>query len=152
MTTFFGDWLQTHAWLNGLEKAPLEPFSEQVEVLGKAIQKKVQQHIVKQDLDWVPLAHSTIRQKGFESILMNSLEYLQKIDFEVLKNSSSKWELIVYPKGDHAGSGLSMQTLAMYLEYGTSRMPERPLWRVVFEEIEGMDEFKAFAAVDSLFG
>lgn len=152
MSTFYGDWVQTHAWLHGLQVAPLDPFFEKLKVLGKALQKRIQQHIVEQDLDWEPLAHSTIQQKGFDTVLMNTLEYLQKIEFEILKHSLNEWELIVYPKGDHSASGLSMQTLAMYLEYGTSRMPERPLWRVVFEEIEGMNEFKALSAVDSLFG
>lgn len=152
MSTFYGEWVQTHAWLHGLQAAPLDPFSDKLEDLGKAIQKSVQQHIVEQDLDWAPLAHSTIRQKGFDSILMHTLEYVQKIEFEVLKSSLNQWELIVYPKGEHTASGLPMQTLAMYLEYGTSRMPERPLWRVVFEEIEGMSEFKVLSAVDSLFG
>jgi len=152
MTAFYGDWVQVYSWLNGLKVAPMGESSNALENLGKAIQKKVKQHITDQDIDWVPLSSYTIQKKGHDRIYLETLEYTKKIDFDVLKSSASKWELIVYPKGDHQASGLSMQLLAMYLEYGTKSIPARPLWRVVFEELETMDELKALSSVSTFFG
>ena len=96
-------------------------------------------HIRKQDLDWKPLAPSTIEQKG------SSLIYIEKGDllengFKVRKLRSGKNKASFFvganPWTTHKTSGLKMSDVLTYLEYGTDRIPPRPIVRPSIEEFK----------------
>lgn len=147
---FYGDWMKIRASLKRIDSdEALEKASKQMESLGRVITRRLKAHIRKQDLDWAPLSSATIKKKGFDKIYVNRGDYLRSITYDVTSENGVV-ELNVYPEGDHY-SGLSMQELADYLEYGTAKMRARPLWRPVFAEVEDMRPtkslLKAFGSV-----
>lgn len=134
---FYGDWMKIRASLKKLDSdEAIGKAAKQMESLGRVITRKLKAHIRKQDLDWAPLSSASIQKKGFDKIYVKRGDYLRSITYDVTVENGEV-ELNVYPEGDHY-SGLSMQELADYLEYGTAKMRARPLWRPVFAEVESM--------------
>lgn len=136
-TIFFGDWMELRATLAKIESdEAVDGAVDQLERIGKSIQRKIRAHVRNQDLDWAPLQSDTIRKKGFAKVYMRRGDYIRSIKVEVDRRENGA-ELRVYPEGDHY-SGLDMQTLADYLEYGTKNIQARPLWRPVYAELDSM--------------
>ena len=106
--------------------------------IGKMAVTEIQSHIDKQDLPWVPLAESTIRQKkGSTAIYVDGGFFRNNIEVK-FKPTAMGFEVEVGPSEvKHPGSNLSMKDLAMILEYGThnGHIPPRPLWRPVWERL-----------------
>lgn len=115
-----------------------------LEDLGEAINRRVQRHIQDQDLGWEPLKISTVSKKGHETIYVDTWDYMRSIQSVVKREGALSLNLTVAPMGKHASSGLDMQTLAGWLEYGTSRMEGRELWQPVMREVRDMEEFSEF--------
>jgi hypothetical protein len=134
---FYGDWMKIQASLKKIDSdRVVEKSEKQMGAIGRELTRKLKSHIRNQDLDWAPLSSASIKKKGFDQIYVDRGDYLRSITYDVtVENGTIK--LNVYPEGDHY-SGLSMQELADYLEYGTAKIRARPLWRPVFSEIESM--------------
>lgn len=119
--------------------------------LGNAIKQRVREHILAQDLGWVPLSNATIARKGGGVIYFDTGTYIRniKVTLRKGKHGVGSTTLMVGPYGTHKPSGLPMRTLAAILEYGTSaksggrrvKIPARPLWRPMVKEVQSMSEF-----------
>lgn len=118
---------------------------EELQNFGKAIEQRVIQHINSQDLGWSPLSQVTIRKKGHEKIFLDKRDFVKSIKVSVSKKGLLVRTIMVRPEGIHTNSGLSMATLAKFLEYGTKNMVARPLWRPTIKEVSQSPEFSAFA-------
>jgi hypothetical protein len=54
----------------------------------------------------------------------------------------------VYPSGTNKKSGIDYDQIAFWQEYGTTKIPSRPLWRVVVSELKDTEEFRKLASLD----
>jgi hypothetical protein len=133
---FRGAWKKVRDWLGGVEEEKVNDIVvDEMALLGAVIVRRVQGHIQAQDLPWAPLAPITIKKKGFSDIYIEKGDYMVNIVTE-LEKRKSRTILRVGPSKLIARKGLTFQELATYLEYGTSRMPARPVWNPVFREVK----------------
>lgn len=149
----YGDWQQMYRWLHNLSTKSYQPkFERELRQLGEAIAEKVKAHIEAQDLNWPALSEVTIANKeGDSKVYVDSGEYLRKIRAKVQPTDADGLLLTVAVEGSHH-SGLSMQELAVILEYGTSKIPARPLWRPSFLEVESLSPMGALTDLHDKFG
>jgi len=149
----YGDWGKWDRWakdrINGITDQ--KKLKSAMLSVGQRIQNKIQNHIDKQDLGWVPLSPATVRKKGSTQIYVETGEYRNSIKTVVEESGPDSWELIVKPEGTHMSSGLDMQVLGRFLEYGTSKMPARPLWRPVSAEVERMSMKQLIKAMEKAY-
>lgn len=134
-----GDWNKAGLFLQNLSVRIYPAFQAQLEEDGKLVLNKLQDHIDSQDLSWTPLAQRTIELKGGDSTIY--------VDTGTLKNgltvrrvkSSVKGSTIFIgasPWKKHSPSGQRLSDLMIWLEYGTDKIPPRPLIRPTIEEVE----------------
>lgn len=110
------------ALLRGMD-AVLQEAAEEV---GAYLESRLVNKIVQQDPGWAPLKPATIARKGSAKIWVDTGELMGLITHMVQGG---------IPKTVYVGifnheKGL----IAKFIEYGTKDMPERPLFRLVFEE------------------
>lgn len=95
--------------------------------------------------EWTPLSERylawKIKNKRDPRILISTKEYMQAIEIREEKQEGSKGKSrIVYvvglPDRIHQDSGLPFRKLARIHEFGTKRIPARPLWRPTQEEFK----------------
>ena len=143
-----GDWRGIKKKLHDTkDKGPVE-FSKDIDRLALLIEQKLKEAIITQGASinqkWAPLAPRTLANKAGEAILIDSYEYLTSISVQVDKKRKRgfpapgkrgyvlEWEVAPLDLNHKGGKGkrrtINMQTLAGYLEYGTTRMPARPHW------------------------
>lgn len=108
---------------------------KEVEEFGNAIMDEVIDHVEKQDLGWEPLSVATIARKGMEYAYVDRGEFVSNIELEI-KRTPRTIQIRVGPSRRKHYSGVSFQELAAYLEYGTTTIPARPLWRPSFERVK----------------
>jgi hypothetical protein len=143
----FGDWGRVSSWLNRLKYRVVTGKMEgDLQRLGQEIKVKVQEKIDSQGLPWEPLKISTVQKKGHTLVYLDQREYRDSIEVQVHRKRFLSLELSVFPKGMHY-SGLDMQTLASYLEFGTSKMVARPLWQPVLEEVRLEGNFEGLLKI-----
>ena len=146
----YGDWEQLQSWLTRVQsKNYLVAFEKDLKMIGDTIAEKVKEHIRTQDLKWVPLSPVTVGKKGSSIIYIDSGDYLKKIKTKIYPKDDGT-DLIVAVIGRHR-SGMSMQEIAVALEYGTSKIPARPLWRPTFAEIKNLPEVKNVVQIGKSF-
>lgn len=140
MAKLYGDWVKAKVWANRIRAGVfMEDLAEDLHKVGDSIARKIVGHIDAQDLGWAPLADRTVERKGHSRVYEETLAFKDSIKVHV-DRSLFVAKLRVQAEGTHP-SGISMQELAVMLEYGTSRMVARPLWRPVFEAIPNEPEF-----------
>lgn len=134
----FGDWTRAGAILQGLSVSLLPAFKAQLQEDGKLILKTVLNHIDRQDLSWTPLAQRTVELKGGDTTIYVDTGYLKE-NLEVRRVKAPKGGMTLFIgasawKTTH--SGVKFSDLMIWLEYGTDKMPPRPLIRPSWEEVE----------------
>jgi len=149
----YGDWEQLELWSQMMKQAKYRRrFESDMRALGRAIADKVRAHIRQQDLSWPPLSAVTVAKKGFKTIYVETSDYYNKINAQLKTGRpGGGMELTVSVRGRHPSSGMKMQTLGEMLEYGTTKMPARPLWRPTFAELPNMAEYKALIDLGAKF-
>lgn len=131
---FYGDWDSLQGWFAWLAAGGHVPAME--EALGKigvAVKQALQQHILNQDLPWAPLSDRTVRKKGHDTIYIETGRYVNSIETEV-NSEGLEAAVSIFPTGKYS-DGTKVDKVAFDMEFGTSRMPSRPLWRRVAEEM-----------------
>ena len=142
---FYGDWQKFQLWVAWLRNGGHIPLVKQwMDELGKQIEQKIGEHILFQDIDWEPLAASTIAKKGHDRIYMDTGKYISSLTHNVTVSGKFDVTLTVFLKNDYPDRGEAVATIAKYLEFGTKRMPARPLWRPVTNELPDLDAMKNF--------
>ena len=88
---------------------------------------------------WAPLAESTLRQKGHDTILVDTGDYRDSFEMNVTTSAGL---------GPTGGSGIleiaSESDVAKWHEFGTSRMPARPVLQPTARWLaeQGTDRFE----------
>lgn len=133
----FGEWARFQTWVKKVKyRAVGGDYASDVESIAAWIVGAIQGHIDNQDLGWAELQPRTIARKGHATIYLETGEYRNSIKARLQKAGRFSLVLQVSPEGTHSQSGLSMDKLARHLEFGTSKMYARPLWRPVLEELK----------------
>ena len=116
--------------------------------LGTKIEELIKGHIINQDLPWKPLSEITVAFKGHSDIYIETGDLYDNIRVETMFTGPKEAEMVVYPSGTNKHSGISYQVIANWLEYGcnAAHIPPRPLWRVVYEEMQSTSEFENMAS------
>ena len=124
-----GNWKGVIALTSNLDKDLISSSKSYLLRESEELKNKVKDVIQNQTESWTPLAKDTIERKGSDKMLIETGQLLDSI--EVVKQSDL--EYVITPQGNHS-SGISNSQLAMYQEYGTSKIPPRPFFRPVGEE------------------
>ena len=134
----FGDWTKAGKVLQGLQVNLCPAFKAQLKEDGDLILSTIQGHIDKQDLGWVPLSSKTVEIKRGNSTIYVDTGYLRD-NLEVRRVKSPKDGLTLFIGASawkRTPSGVKFSDLMIWLEYGTDKMPPRPLVQPTIEEVE----------------
>lgn len=136
--TKYGDWSRAGAVLRGLSVNLFPSFKAQIREDGELVLKTIVGHIDRQDLNWTPLAERTIQLKnGDETIYVESGYLRDNLEVRKIKSSSKDVSYFVGASAwKTTPSGLKFSDLMIWLEYGTDKIPARPLIRPSWEEVE----------------
>ena len=133
-----GDWNRAGVYMKNLAVKLKPSFEAQLYEDGQFVLEKMRDHIDSQDLNWTPLAERTVELKGGDTTIY--VETGQLRDGLVVRRikSSAKGSTIFVgasPWKRHEG-GMKMSDLMIWLEYGTDKLPPRPLVQPTIEEVE----------------
>lgn len=134
----YGDWAKAGIVLQGLSKNLTPSFQAQLREDGELILSELRGHIDKQDLNWVPLSEHTIELKGGSDTVYVETGFLYN-NLKVRKVRAPKNGVTFFIGADAwttTPSGEKFSDLMIWLEYGTDKIPPRPLIRPTWEEIE----------------
>lgn len=123
--------------LTGLGPRIESEFDQAARRVAEEVAKRVKQRIRSQAYGHAPLSPKyrawKIKKGLSPKILIATGQYVGSI--RAWKEGRGSWHAGVTPGARHS-SGVDMQQLAVWLEYGTSRMPARPHWRIELEWAE----------------
>ena len=133
-----GDWNRAGLHLKSLAIKLKPAFEAQLWEDGQFVLKTMQDHIDNQDLNWTPLAERTVELKGGDdTIYVETGQLRDGLTVRRVKSSTKGSTIFVgaspWKKHD---SGMSMSELMIWLEYGTDKIPPRPLVQPTIEEVE----------------
>lgn len=136
--TLTGDWNKAGIFMKNLAVKLKPAFEAQLYEDGQFVLEKMRGHIDDQDLNWTPLAERTVVLKGGDDTIYVETGALR--DGLVVRRikSTTKGSTIFVgasPWKRHEG-GMKMSDLLIWLEYGTDKIPPRPLVQPTIEEVE----------------
>jgi hypothetical protein len=108
-------------------------------------------HIIANDLNWANLSPITRANKkeNKNMIYMDTELYINSI--QVWRNGLNAQVGLKKGATYRRKSGsVSLERVAMWMEYGTQKMPARPLWAPSIEELGGKEGIRDFV-VDAIF-
>lgn len=136
--TLTGDWNRAGVYLRSLAVKLKPVFEAQLWEDGQFVLEKMRSHIDSQDLSWTPLAERTIELKGGDDTIYVETGALRNgLTVRRVKSSTKGSTLFIgaSPWKRHEG-GMKMSELMIWLEYGTDKIPPRPLVQPTIEEVE----------------
>lgn len=135
-----GDWNRAGLWLRNLAVKLRPAFEAQLWEDGQFVLKTMQGHVDSQDLNWTPLAERTVELKGGDTtIYVQTGELRNGLTVRRIKSGVKGSTLFIgaSPWKRHS-SGMKMSELMIWLEYGTDKIPPRPLVQPTIEEVESI--------------
>ena len=135
-----GDWNRAGIYLKNLAVKLKPAFEAQLYEDGQLILETIKGHIDAQDLNWTPLAERTIELKGGDdTIYVETGELYDGLTVRRIKSSVKGSTIYVgaSPWKRHKG-GMKMSDLMIWLEYGTDKVPPRPIIRPTHEEVQDL--------------
>lgn len=142
-----GDW---NGAIKFFSRMGIEIKKKAVEAQWQSV-KKLKQivigHLLAQDLNWGKLAPSTVKNKRENKgyVLIDTETYLNAIKVWKVGNTS----FIGVKKGTmykRKTGNVNLERVAIWLEYGTRKMPARPLWGPSIDEMGGKKGMRDFVA------
>lgn len=133
-----GDWQRAGALLHCLSAKLYPAFEAKLMEDGNLVLKTILHHIDAQDLPWKPLAKHTIELKGGSETIYVETGFLRD-NLSVRKIKSSKTDMTIFVGASpwkKTPEGVKFSDLMIWLEYGTDKMPARPLIRPSWEEVK----------------
>ena len=137
-----GDWKKAGVVLRNLSVRLYPAFELQLQSDGDFVLEKLRSHIDSQDLGWSPLAERTIELKGGDdTIMIDSGQFRDGLVVRRVKSSvkGSTFFIGASPWKRHTnartGESVPFDSLMIWLEYGTDKMPPRPLIQPTYEEV-----------------
>ena len=140
--TLTGDWNRAGLYLKNLSVRLKPAFEAQLYEDGQFVLEKMRGHIDDQDLNWTPLAERTIELKGGDDTIYVETGALRDgLTVRRIKSTVKGSTIFVgaSPWKRHEG-GMKMSDLMIWLEYGTDKIPPRPLVQPTIEEVESILE------------
>jgi hypothetical protein len=135
----YGDWSKAGIVLQALGDNLSPSYKAQMKEDGEFILDTLRGHIDSQDLNWTPLNEETITMKGGDSTIYVEKGYLYD-NLSVRKVKSAKNGVSFFIGASawkiHEPSGMKLSDIMIWLEYGTDKIPARPLIRPTWEDIE----------------
>lgn len=134
----FGDWTRAGVILQGLSVNLVPAFKAQIEEDGNFILERLREHIDAQDLPWTPLSERTIELKGGDSTIYVETGFLREnLQVRRIKSVANGITLFVGASAwKRTPDGVKLSDLMIWLEYGTDKIPPRPLIRPTLDEVE----------------
>lgn len=135
-----GDWNRAGIHLRNLAVKLKPAFEAQFYEDGELVLEKMKGHIEAQDLSWTPLAERTVELKGGDTtVYVETGELSNGLCVRRIKSSTKGSTIFVgaSPWKRHSG-GMKMSDLMIWLEYGTDKIPPRPLVRPTYEEVQDL--------------
>lgn len=134
----FGDWVKAGTILQAVSVNLYPSFIAKIDEAGELMLQKVLDHIDSQDLSWTPLADRTVELKrGDDTIYIETGWLRDNLGVRKIKSSATNYTIFVGASAwKRTPSGEKFSDLMIWLEYGTDRMPARPLIRPSWSEIE----------------
>lgn len=132
------DWDDAVLYLRSLSERLNPAFTAELYEDGELVLDKLKGHITHQDLNWTPLSPRTIEIKGHNTIYVETGTLLNSLEVRRIKSKATGSTIIVgaSPWMTHKPSGRKMSEIMGWLEYGTNRIPPRPLIRPTYEEVQ----------------
>ena len=137
-----GDWKKAGVVLQNLAVRLYPAFELQLQSDGKFVLEKLKGHIDSQDLGWSPLSDRTIELKGGDdTIMIDSGQFRDGLVVRRVKSSvkGSTFFIGASPWKRHTnartGESVPFDSLMIWLEYGTDKMPPRPLIQPTYDEV-----------------
>lgn len=146
-----GDWKGVETFFKGLGIEMKKKITQSQWEICKKLRDTVIAHITAQDLNWQDLSDRTVKLKkqNKDLILIDTEAYISNIK---LWKSNGVVNVGV-KKGTtykRTNGSVSLERVAIWLEYGTSKMPARPLWNPSFEELGGKEGMRDYV-IDAMF-
>lgn len=135
-----GDWGRVNKYFQNLSEKLKPSFTLQVWEDGEMVLEELNNHIDSQDLGWTPLSNKTIEIKGGDTtILVDTGELKNGIEVKRVKDTSNGSTIYIgFPSDKRHSSGMSMSELMIWLEYGTDKIPPRPLVKPTIDDVSDM--------------
>ena len=133
-----GDWNKAGIHLQNLAVKLKPAFQAQFDEDGEFVLEKMRGHIDSQDLSWTPLSERTIELKGGDTAIYVETGALRNgLSVRRIKSSVNGSTILVgsSPWKHHEG-GMKLSDLLIWLEYGTDKIPPRPLVQPTMKEVE----------------
>ena len=133
-----GDWNRAGVYLQNLAVKLKPAFEGQLYEDGELVLQTMRGHIESQDLSWTPLAERTVELKGGDTTIYVETGALKDgLTVRRIKSSVKGSTIFIgaSPWKRHDG-GMKMSDLMIWLEYGTDKIPPRPLVQPTIEEVE----------------
>lgn len=134
-----GDWNRAGLHLRNLAVKLCPAFQAQFEEDGNFVLDTMRGHIDSQDLSWTPLADHTIELKGGDNTIYVETGTLRNgLSVRRIKSTVKGSTIFVgaSPWKRHAPSGAKLSDLLIWLEYGTDKIPPRPLVEPTIKEVQ----------------
>lgn len=134
----FGDWARAGKVLRSIQVNLFPSFKAKLDEAGELMLTTVLDHIDAQDLSWTPLSSKTVELKGGDSTIYVETGWLRdNLSVRKVKSSANGYTLFIGASAwKRTPSGEKFSDLMIWLEYGTDRMPARPLIRPSWSEVE----------------
>ena len=133
-----GDWNRAGLYLQNLAVKLRPAFEGQLYADGELVLETMRGHIDNQDLSWTPLAERTVELKGGDTtIYVQTGQLKDGLVVRRIKSSTKGSTIFVgaSPWKRHNG-GMKMSDLMIWLEYGTDKIPPRPLVQPTIDEVK----------------
>lgn len=135
-----GDWNKAGLYLRNLAVKLKPAFEAQLYEDGEFVLEKMRGHIDRQDLSWTPLSERTVELKGGDTtIYVETGQLRDGLTVRRIKSSVKGSTIFIgaSPWKRHKG-GMKMSDLMIWLEYGTDKIPPRPLVEPTIEEVRDL--------------
>ena len=136
-----GDWKRAGVMLRNLSVRLYPAFSAKIYEDGEMVLEKMRGHIDAQDLPWVPLDARTVELKGGdETIYVETGALRDGLTVRRIKSTAKGSTVFIgaSPWKRHPETGTKMSDLMIWLEYGTDKIPPRPLIEPTQKEVEDL--------------
>lgn len=135
----YGDWAKAGVVLRGLSntKRVRGVFKDALDMNGEMIKDKMVKHIDAQDLNWTPLSPHTVVLKGNDKIYVETGSLRNGLSVRTIRSPSNGYAVFIgaSPYSRNV-DGTKLSDVMTYLEYGTSKIPARPLIRPTWNEVK----------------
>lgn len=132
-----GDWNKAGLYLRNLAVKLYPAFSGKLYEDGQFVLEKMRGHIDDQDLMWTPLSERTVMLKGgSRTIYIETGELRNGLTVRRIKSSAKGSTLFIGASPWKKHGELKMSDLMIWLEYGTDKIPPRPLVQPTIEEVQ----------------